>query len=975
MTLFVSAMLGIAGFFGIRMDETHIAQMAAQNAARTAAVTPSTSAVDQAALKTVQASGAPTTWDGQPTLTNSDVTLSQNGSLITVTVNYQAPVVFPQLLSWLGIHAGPTMPITAKATYYNEWGTGQNGSFTSSTPANGTSGANSPSNVFFRVTLATTSPQTTDTMFLNGQPITLTATANNDVSLAQGDALQIYDETTGQWIGTPVFEGTTDSVTVSGVNETDTFVAVIAPWGTTSGELAQSNSLTDTWEATPTSSQLQIEASVNNGATWWNDTNGAQNVWNDESVLLQASLKGLYLPSGYTLSIADETTNQITDSINDESSIETTVQNSASEHGYAAVLGYNGQIYSTDASPNTDVLVNWLGNNALVLTDSYSGGNVTFTATANFPMQSGTANGPYTDYVYLYNESLGQWQQTQGITGNQTQASWTIPANSDSGNQFVAYVESSTTPTAGTYPQSAALPPLESNQVEDGQPVITGVQFDSSVWPPQVTITGTGFGTSAANQYAQIWDHTRGWQGGNTGSSVSFSENTWSNQYVVISGMSNYGGGGGAWILAPTDQLSVNVVNPQTGQEGSFSTIYPANAAMPSVTVSASSSKMNTGSTTTISGQVTLGGAGLANQTVNFSDNGAGGSFSSGSVTTTSSGNYSVTYTAPSSGTSATITASSDGTSATSNVQLMTPWVYAATQTASGSDVAAWNGSTWKSILSDASASVNAIQVYNGDLYVGVSGAESGIWIWSPTKGWVQGGPNLVAASGNYPETVENVYSFYSWNGDLFAGVSGGVKEFAPYFNTGYTKYNISLTSQNIIDLTVTNGGVIYASIGNEIEQFQLGKPGGGWSSIPDSWYYSPYKGFGSSGNNLLVGTGANGIMEWNGLSWSWDGNPGGNTAITALNGMLAGTAGGGAYAPGIYMNQKLLGELGDASDLVESPTNGAIYVAANAYDSWDGQSEVVTGTDGIYKWNGSTWTDLGDPFGNGVSISLVSAL
>ncbi|PWI56565.1 hypothetical protein [Sulfoacidibacillus thermotolerans] len=468
MTLFVSAMLEIAGFFGIRMDEAHIAQMAAQNAARTAAVTPSTSAVDQAALKTIQASGAPVTWDGKPTLTDSDVAISQNGNLITATVHYQAPVVFPQLLSWLGIQAGPTMPITAKATYYNEWGTGDSSSFTPSTQTSGTNGITSPSSTSFQVTLATTEPQTTDTTFLNGQPITLTATSNNDVSLAQGDALQIYDETTGQWIGAPVFSGTTDSVTVSGTNETDTFEAVIAPWGTTSGELAQSNTLTDTWEATPTDSQLQIEASANNGATWWQNTNNGNDwVWNEEPVLLQASLKGLYLPSGYTLSVEDETTNQIVDTGSDESSLETTVQNNASKHSYAAVLQYNGQTYSTQSTQDGDVSVNWNANNSLTLSDSYlSNGEVAFTATANFPMQSGTANGPYTDYMYLYNESLSQWEQIQGVTGDQTQASWTLPAGSDSGDQFVAYLESTTTPTAGTYPQSAAQPPLESNSLE-----------------------------------------------------------------------------------------------------------------------------------------------------------------------------------------------------------------------------------------------------------------------------------------------------------------------------------------------------------------------------------------------------------------------------------------------------------------------------------------------------------------------------
>ncbi|MDI9261182.1 hypothetical protein [Alicyclobacillus sendaiensis] len=516
LVLFLSgALLGVGGYFGARADEMHIAQMAAQNAARTAAVTNNQQTIVQAAQATVTGSGAPATWNGQPAIAASDVQIQteDNGQLITAQVTYHAPVVFPQLMKWLGISSGWTQPITATATYYNELGNGSPGTVslsnaTGNTTTNGTGGLASPQNTSFKLTLAVTGPASATT-FLNGQSVQITATSNQDVSMAPGDALQIYDQSTGQWLGMPTFSGTSDTVTVSGNNESDTFVAYIAPWGTTSGAVAQSAPLTLQWiSPSQLASMIQVSATAYPGTapgvatpqgapagSWTAQTqNGTNNqVWNNESVEITASLPSSVYTTGGSLSVFNASTGQPltgpgspTDTNQAYAMVSQQASGSPLTQTFGAQWTWNGQTYTTPS--NNDVQVIWEPDNSFQLGLANNGGTITLTATATFPLQGQNANGGYTYYAYLYNQSLMQWYQPQGITTTSNQVSWSFSQSQYAGDYFVAYLESGSTPVLGSYPQSGAQPPLESNQQAIYTVTLTA-QGDST--DNNVTLTAT----------------------------------------------------------------------------------------------------------------------------------------------------------------------------------------------------------------------------------------------------------------------------------------------------------------------------------------------------------------------------------------------------------------------------------------------------------------------------------------------------
>ncbi len=198
---------------------------------------------------------------------------------------------------------------------------------------------------------------------------------------------------------------------------------------------------------------------------------------------------------------------------------------------------------------------------------------------------------------------------------------------------------------------------------------ITGVTWNTSTWSPDVTITGGGFGNSASGEYVQLVDNTHGWQDGTANSGNVLTVSTWNNNQIDITGMSNYGENG-QWILAPGDSVTANVTNPQTGQTVSYTTTYPTNAPMPTVTLSPVAA-INTGQSTTITGNVSFGGKGLANQQVNLTA--SGGPLSASTVQTDANGNFSVTYTAPNAGGSYTVTASSDTGSVSTTVTVNNP--------------------------------------------------------------------------------------------------------------------------------------------------------------------------------------------------------------------------------------------------------------------------------------------------------------
>ncbi|KPV45651.1 Ig-like domain-containing protein [Alicyclobacillus ferrooxydans] len=196
-------------------------------------------------------------------------------------------------------------------------------------------------------------------------------------------------------------------------------------------------------------------------------------------------------------------------------------------------------------------------------------------------------------------------------------------------------------------------------------PHIESVAWNTSVWGPELTLTGYGFGNTPQNQNGTltIGDQSRGWVAGNAASyGVQPTIQTWRNDKIVVTGFAGYGqsdasnwnDGLGSWVFAPGDNLAVQVENPQTGVAGTDNVTYPENAPMPSLRVNAIAKNLTGGTVTDISGDVTFGGQSLSNQVVNVSVTGGtlqGTAYQNNTseyvVQTDANGDFSVPYTVP----------------------------------------------------------------------------------------------------------------------------------------------------------------------------------------------------------------------------------------------------------------------------------------------------------------------------------------
>lgn len=234
-------------------------------------------------------------------------------------------------------------------------------------------------------------------------------------------------------------------------------------------------------------------------------------------------------------------------------------------------------------------------------------------------------------------------------------------------------------------------------------PHIEGVQWTTTTWGPQLTITGYGFGNPpASGQLAlQIGDVSRGWMAGNTSSyGVTGEVSEWKNTQIVISSFQGYGGadttnwadGLGSFVFAPGDTVQITVTNPQTGAQMQETGTYPQDAPMPTVTVN----PMNTliaGTTEAISGSVSFQGQPLANQAVNlstsigsFTGSGTQTSPTEYTVFTDSNGQWSATFAASHTSGKANINVMADVQTASMSVDMAPPFVVKLAATGDQSD-------------------------------------------------------------------------------------------------------------------------------------------------------------------------------------------------------------------------------------------------------------------------------------------------
>lgn len=222
-------------------------------------------------------------------------------------------------------------------------------------------------------------------------------------------------------------------------------------------------------------------------------------------------------------------------------------------------------------------------------------------------------------------------------------------------------------------------------------PHIESVEWTTSVWGPELTLTGYGFGNPPPSQNGTltISDQSRGWVAGNAASyGVNPTVQTWRNDKIVVTGFAGYGqsdlsnwnDGLGSWVFVPGDNLTIQVENPQTGIAGTDNVAYPGNASMPSLSVNAIPKNLMGGSVTTVSGQVMFYGHPLSGQTVNVLVTGGtlggtayGNNASEYVVSTDANGDFSMPYTTPHQPGTYQVTVMSDGVSSTESVIVWSP--------------------------------------------------------------------------------------------------------------------------------------------------------------------------------------------------------------------------------------------------------------------------------------------------------------
>ena len=508
---------------------------------------------------------------------------------------------------------------------------------------------------------------TTQTNILGGSSMVMDVSIDQPIQDFPGYRLVVVDAVNGQVQGT-FSSGTNVSVSVSGSGQSSTYVAYLSPMtngNPVMGSIATSQTTMNVTWSDPSqlakSLQIQAQAAPSGlngplGAAW---TNGTESVWNGEPVKLTASLVGLYAPpSAGTLSVVFANTQQALTPWQSSSTSVSSMMSVSSSNGsitapFAATFTYPG---GTTVTSSYTTNVTWLNNNSLNLSASYQQGTMTLTATSQFAYSSSTANGPYTYEGYLYNLSTGQWYLPYGLTGSTSSVSWSLNGSQYSGQDFVAYVEDSASPTAGQYPSSASQPPLESQVVEDATPVLTGFSItNNGGFAPTITLTGTGFGATGSFSMS---DFSYGWYLNN------FSVATWSDTHVVLTPSGPYGGadlslysdGNGSWILDPGDDVSVNLTNGASGQSLQQTEFLPS-LSLPSIAWLSTPGGVTTGQSTSAVGEVTDQGKPLANVAVVVTT--SAGSLANGNVPngmpsdsaiyfTNGSGQFTATVVAPS---------------------------------------------------------------------------------------------------------------------------------------------------------------------------------------------------------------------------------------------------------------------------------------------------------------------------------------
>jgi len=278
-------------------------------------------------------------------------------------------------------------------------------------------------------------------------------------------------------------------------------------------------------------------------------------------------------------------------------------------------------------------------------------------------------------------------------------ASWNVTKRSTSQG-----VKSSANLSQALWSKSQPLSPTVANYLKSTtynnvaiipgalDPQIASVQLDTSVWPPTMKIQGYQFGnpTSKTDVPLFIMDTSRGWQTKNASPGVIPQISFWDNTDVTLTGLTAYGSsdltnfsdGLGSLVLAPGDNITIGVTNPQTNKTGTYEFQYPQNTPMPSVSVNVVSTLV-VGQSTSIAGTVSFNRQPLANQAVNITASAGtlvGTSYRDNQsvhvVNTDAQGNFSTSYTDPAQAANVKVSVMSDSVTQNESISVIQPTAY-----------------------------------------------------------------------------------------------------------------------------------------------------------------------------------------------------------------------------------------------------------------------------------------------------------
>ncbi len=335
-----------------------------------------------------------------------------------------------------------------------------------------------------------------------------------------------------------------------------------------------------------------------------------------------------------------------------------------------------------------------------------------------------------------------------------------------------------------------------------------------------------------------------------------------------------------------------------------------------------------------------------------------------------------------------------------------------------------YTGSTWTKLAASGigftASAYEGVASLSGDgtnIYAGLSLSQGDADVWryngstwtqiggdGLNSGWTLGYYNFTMAWYNSKLYVDATQAstgdvFFSWNGTAWS------REGGQNFNGSWGCYNISS-----VRAMTTSNGKLYAGLGTNsncpsVYEFDgsswrlIGAPGlnSGWGTSG----YSTVSSMTSMGGELYVGlTGSQNsdgeVWKWNGSTWSQVGGDGLNSgwnsvylavsSLVAKDGVLyAGVGSTGNNGEVWRLQSGSWSRIGGAG-LNGSWNNTYRYISALGIYKGDivaGGTGSLAGSNDVWKWNGSSWTQIGGDstnsswnfsvIGNGLVSALVS--